>query len=320
MRYIKLGQSDLNISQIGLGGFSFGTSGWMVGTEAASVILKRALDLGINYIDTANVYSKGESESIIGKITGNARDELIISSKFGGPMDETHRGFSRKEAKLQLSGSLKRLKTDYVDIYMPHTWFEHLDAGEMVRTMNHFVESGQTHYYGLSNPTAYQLVEADTVAKERGLEQPQIVQSHFNAVYREEERDVVPYCLNKSITFSPFSPLAAGFLTGKYQRGKEPDSIRSKEYKSMKKRYFSENDFDILDAVREIGTDIDASPAAVSLAYLLQKKLLPIVGISNPDHLEDVQRSFEINLKEEHIDSIEKIYKPHVQRRGTAGY
>lgn len=320
MRYIKLGRTDLNISQIGLGGFSFGTSGWMVGAEAASVILKRARDLGINYIDTANVYSKGESESIIGKITDGTRNELIISTKFGGPMDEIHKGFSRKEAELQLSASLKRLRTHYVDIYMPHTWFEHLDAGEMVRTMNSFIERGQANYYGFSNPTSYQLVEADTIARERDLESPQVVQNHFNAVYREEERDVVPYCLSKSITFSPFSPLAAGFLTGKYQRGVEPDSVRSKEYKLMKDRYFQENDFDILDKVKEIGRDIDASPASVSLSFLLEKGFLPIVGISNPDHLEDVRRSLEINLKKEHMDSLDKIYKPHVPMRGTAGY
>ncbi len=320
MRYLRLGHSDLSISSIGLGGFSFGTSGWMVGTETAAKILRRAVDLGINYVDTANVYSNGESEKIIGKITEGLREDLIISTKFGGPMSPHHQGFSRKEAEYQLRGSLGRLKTNYVDIFMPHTWFDHLDTGEMLRTLNGMVESGLTRYYGLSNPTSYQLAEADTLASERGIERPQIVQNHYNAIYREDERGVIPFSRIKGITYSPFSPLAAGFLSGKYEKGKDPDSVRSREYQLMRKRYFQENDFEIVEEIRKIAKELGTSLPSVSLAYLLKKGFLPIVGISNPKHLSDLEAAFNINLKDEHIRDIEDAYVPHAVRMGTAGY
>lgn len=320
MKFLKLGQSDLNMSAIGLGGFSFGSAGWMVGTETASKILKKALDLGIDYIDTANVYSRGESERIIGKITEGIREDIILSTKVGGPMDSMHYGFSRKEIKYQMKGSLERLKTHYVDIYFLHTWFDYLDVVEMTDILDSMVQTGETRYYGLSNVSGYQLAEIDTIANERNLERPQIVQNHYNAVYREDERDALPYCRLKSITYSPFSPLAAGFLTGKYKRNKEPYSVRAKEFPLMRERYFKENDFDILDIIEEISSEVGVKQYSVSLAYLLEKGFLPVVGISKPEHLEDVERALEINLKEEQMKRIEGKYLPHALAKGNPAY
>lgn len=317
MKFLKLGRSDLTISAVGLGGFSFGTAGWMVNADMASKILKKALDIGINYVDTANVYSKGESERIIGKITKGIRGDLILSTKVGGPMSSEHSGFSRKEIEYQIKGSLERLGTDHVDVYFLHTWFDYLNAAEMTDILNDMVETGRTTYYGLSNVSGYQLAEIDTMANERNLERPQIVQNHYNAIYREDERGSIPYCRLKSITYSPFSPLAAGFLTGKYRKNKEPDSVRSREFPVMKDRYFQDNDFDILDLIEEVSSEIGAKKSSVSLAYLLEKGFLPVVGISRPEHLEDVQAAIEINLKQEHMKMIESKYLPHKLAKGN---
>lgn len=320
MRFVKLGRSDLNVSAIGLGGFSFGTSGWMVPENVASAIIKRAMDLGINYIDTANVYSKGESENIIGNVTEDYRDDVVISTKVGGPMNPRHYGFSRKEVEYQIENSMKRLRTDYIDIYFLHTWFDHLDVEEMVSILNGLVERGKTRYYGLSNPNGHQLAEIDTTAALRGLERPQIVQNHYNAIYREDDRDAIPYCRMKSITFSPFSPIAAGFLSGKYEREKEPDSVRSREYPVMKKRYFQENDFDIMDIIREVSVEQGVSNVATSLAFLLEKDFLPVLGVSKASHLDDAEASLQTNLTKEQMERIDGAYLPHREMKGTAGY
>ncbi len=320
MKFIKLGNTDLNISQVGIGGMSFGSAGWMVGLDKASEIIRKAMDMGINYIDTANVYSNGESESIIGKTIEGIREDLVVSTKVGGKASDKHYGFSRKEFEYQLKQSLKRLGTNYVDIYYLHTWFDSLNPHEIIDILGNMVHDGRIRYYGLSNVAGYQLTAIDTIALERNLERPQIVQNHHNAIYREDERDVIPYSRLKSITYSPFSPLAAGFLSGKYEKGKEPDTVRAKEYAVMKKRYFGENDFEILNSVKEVAHQLDTTNSAVSLAYLLRKNFLPVVGVSNPKHLDDVERAFELNLKNEHMEKIEENYLPHVVVRGTAGY
>lgn len=320
MKYLKLGNTDLNISQIGIGGMSFGSAGWMAGRDTAEEILKRAIDLGINYIDTANKYSNGESEEIIGKATEKMRDEIIISTKLGGKIDDKHFGFSRKEFEYQIRESLNRLRTDYVDIYYTHTWFDSLNAGEIVSTFGSMIENGKIRYYGLSNVSGYQLAEIDSIAEERDQDRPQVVQNHYNAIYREEEREVIPYCRKKSITFSPFSPLAAGFLAGKYKRGEEPNSIRSREYPLMRKRYFHENDFDVLDAIIEVSQELGTNPASLSLSYLISKGFLPVVGIASVEHLREIEKALDINLRQEHIERIEEPYLPHALMKGTAGY
>lgn len=320
MKFLRLGRSDLRVSSVGLGGFSFGKAGWMVGPEVAQRVFRRAVDIGINYIDTANVYSGGESERIIGKLIEGNRDNLILSTKVGGPMDDVHMGFSRKEMEMQIRHSLDRLRTDYLDIYLLHTWFDRLDIREIAGILDGLVKDGRTMYYGLSNVSGYQVAEFDTVAAERSMERPAIVQNHYNAVYREDERDVIPYCGMKSITYSPFSPLAAGFLSGKYRRGEEPDTVRSREYRIMTKRYFHDNDFDILDEITEVSSEQGATTTAVSLAYVMSRGFLPVVGISNPDHLDDVESAISINLSKEQSERIERNYRPHDVYMGTAGY
>ncbi len=320
MRFIKLGSTDLNVSQIGIGGMSFGSAGWMVGIDKASEIIKRAVNMGINYIDTANIYSNGESEAIIGKITEEMKDDLVISTKVGGKVSDSHSGFSRKELEYQLKQSMKRLRTNSIDLYFLHTWFDSLNPSEIIDTLNDMVQNGSIMYYGLSNISGYQLATIDTMAHDKDKERPQIVQNHYNAIYREDERDVIPYCKLRSIAYSPFSPLAAGFLTGKYQRGKEPETVRSKEYPVMKQRYFHDNDFDVLDSIVEVSQELGITCAAVSIAYLLHKKFLPVIGVSNLEYLADVESAFELTLKKDHVDRIDRNYLPHSVAKGTAGY
>jgi aryl-alcohol dehydrogenase-like predicted oxidoreductase len=320
MRYMYLGRTDLKVSQVCLGGMSFGSAGWMVNSEDAKTVLKKASDLGINYIDTANIYSTGESEKIIGEFIKDEREEFIISTKVGGKVSEKHYGFARREIEFELNLSLKRLRTDYIDIYLSHTWFDGLDTVDVLKTFSRYVEINKIGYFGLSNIKGYQLAEIDHLAEDKDLARPQIVQNHYNAIYREDEREVIPYCINKGISFSAFSPLAAGFLSGKYERGIAPKSIRSKEYSVMLDRYFKENDFDVLDDIRAIAKEQSATEYAISLAYVLQKKFIPVVGVSKKKHLDDVVTALEISLTDDQVKRIEKHYLPHRLEMGTAGY
>lgn len=320
MKYVRLGRTDLKISQICLGGMSFGSAKWMVNSEDAKKILTKALDIGINYIDTANIYSAGESEKIIGEFIKDNRQEFIISSKVGGKVNEKHHGFARREIEFELNQSLMRLRSDYIDIYLAHTWFDELDTLDILKTFNRYVETNKIDYFGLSNIMGYQLAEIDHVAAERDLARPQIVQNHYNSIYREDEREVIPYCIKKRVSFSAFSPLAAGFLSGKYERGIKPETIRSKEYSVMLDRYFKENDFDVLGDIIDIANEQSTTPYAISLAYILQKNFIPVVGISKEKHLDDVSTALELSLRDEQIRRIEKHYLPHRLEMGTAGY
>jgi aryl-alcohol dehydrogenase-like predicted oxidoreductase len=320
MRYMHLGRTDLEVSQVCLGGMSFGSAGWMANFEEARTILRKAFDLGINYIDTANIYSAGKSEKIIGEFIKDDREEFIISTKVGGKVSEKHHGFARREVEFELNLSLERLRTDYIDIYFTHTWFDRLDTVDVLKTFSRYVDINKIGYFGLSNIKGYQLAYIDSLAEGKDLTRPQIAQNHYNAIYREDEREVIPYCINNGISFSAFSPLAAGFLSGKYERGITPKTVRSKEYSVMLNRYFKENDFDVLDDITAIANEQSTTQYAISLAYVLQKKFIPVVGVSKEKHLDDVATALEISLTDDQVKRIEKHYLPHGLEMGTAGY
>lgn len=321
MRRVRVGFSDLLVSQLCLGGMSFGDAAeWMVRGEEAKRIIEFAIDRGINFIDTANIYSHGKSEEIIGEVVKEYRDDVVISTKVGGKVSETHYGFSRKEIRNELRKSLRRIQTDYVDIYLLHIWFDHLDMLEVLRTLDALVNAGYIHYIGVSNFMGYQLAEFDTLARIYGLCRPVIVQNHYNAVYREDEREVIPYCRKHNISYSAFSPLAAGFLTGKYVRGVEPDSPRVRGYPVMKKRYFRDEDFDVLDVIKEIASEKDVKPAQIALAYVISKGFIPVFGATKLEHVSDAVEALDIKLSPDDIRRIEDKYKPHPVIKGTAGY
>ena len=320
MRYSYLGRSDLKISQVCLGGMSFGSASWMADSDHAKKILQKAADLGINYIDTANIYSAGESEKIIGEFIEGNRDEFVISTKVGGKVNDRHQGFARNEFEFEITQSLKRLKTDYIDLYFAHTWFDRLDTIDVLKAFSKYVDINEIGYFGLSNIKGYQLAEIDNTAEKNGLSRPQMVQNHYNAIYREDEREVIPYCMNKKLSFSAFSPLAAGFLSGKYERGVAPKSVRAKEYPAMVSRYFKEDEFNVLDEIMTIAKEQSVTPSAVSLAYVMKRKFIPVIGISQEKYLDDVAVALEISLTDDQVNRIEKCYLPHSLEMGTAGY
>jgi aryl-alcohol dehydrogenase-like predicted oxidoreductase len=320
MEYTKLGYTDLKVSRLCLGGMSFGSSKWMADQETSSKIIKKAIDFGINFIDTANLYSSGESEKIIGEAIIGYRNQLVLSTKGGGKLNDFTQGFSRAILFNELKNSLKNLRTDYIDIYFLHTIFDNVDFRDTVHTLSSFISSGKVGYIGLSNFMGYQLAEFFTIMEMQENVKPAILQNHYNAVYREDERDSIPFCEKHGIAYSPFSPIAAGFLSGKYKRGAENETVRTKTYPVMKKRYFDDSDFDVLESIEEIAKNRGINVSQLALAYVLNKGFIPVIGATKLEYLEDDISALDIHLSKEEMESIERNYIPHKIVKGTAGY
>ena len=320
MEYVNLGYTDLKVSRICLGGMSFGRAAWMADRENSIKIIKKAIDVGINFIDTANLYSSGESEKIIGEAITGYRNDLVISTKGGGKINNFVQGFSRTVLANELRTSIKNLRTDYVDIYFLHTIFDTVDFADTAKTLSDFVSSGKVGYVGASNFAGYQLAEFYTVLNLNENIRPVIVQNHYNAVYREDERDTIAFCNKHKIAYSPFSPLAAGFLSGKYKRGENIETTRTKTYPVMKSRYFSGPDFDVLESMKELALEKGVSVSQLALAYILYKGFIPVVGATKPEYLDDDIEALKIRLSNSDIIKIEEKYIPHKIVKGTAGY
>ncbi len=320
MKYTNLSDTDLKVSTLCLGGMSFGTSRWMSGRDESISIIRKAIDSGINFIDTANIYSSGESEKIIGEAIGGYRDDIVISTKGGGKFSEIEFGFNRKMLKRSLDESLSRLGTDYADIYMLHTISDSVDFQDTILTLKGMIDEDRIRYYGLSNFLGYQLAEFHALSDIRYGIRPVIVQNHYNAVYREDERDVIPFCRKKNISYSPFSPMAAGFLSGKYVRNGEVNSVRSESYPVMKNRYFRNYDFDVLETIERIASEKGSKPSQIALAYVLRKGFIPVIGVNRMEYLDDDIGALDISLSDGDISEIEEKYVPHRVIMGTAGY
>ena len=320
MKYAKLGYTDLKVSRLCLGGMSFGSSKWMADPETSKKIIKKAIDYGINFIDTANIYSSVESEKIIGEAITGYRSQLVLSTKGGGKVNDFTQGFSRAILFNEMKNSLKNLRTDYIDIYFLHTIFDNVDFRDTVHTLSSFISSGKAGYIGLSNFMGYQLAEFSTIMEMQENIKPAILQNHYNAVYREDERDTIPFCEKHGIAYSPFSPIAAGFLSGKYKRGLENETVRTKTYPVMKERYFSDSDFDILESVEDIAKKKGVKVPQLALAYVLNKGFIPVIGATKPEYLEDDIAALDVKLDREEMEAIDRNYKPHKIVKGTAGY
>jgi aryl-alcohol dehydrogenase-like predicted oxidoreductase len=320
MEYTKLGYTDLNVSKLCLGGMSFGSSKWMADYDESKKIIKKAVDYGINFIDTANIYSSGESEKIIGDAVTGYREQLVIATKGGGKMNDFQQGFSRTVLDNELKNSLKNLRTSYVDIYFLHTIFDCTDFNDTAKTLSSFVLSGKVGYIGLSNFSGYQAAEFYTLMSMQENIRPIILQNHYNAVYREDERDSIPFCEKHHMAYSPFSPIAAGFLSGKYKRGQENKTTRVETYPVMKKRYFSDSDFDVLETMEELAKNKGIKVAQLALAYVINKGFIPVIGATKIEYLEDDIEALGIKLNKDEIQEIESKYVPHRIIKGTAGY
>lgn len=321
MDYVNLGNTGLKVSRICLGMMSYGTSQWRdwVLDEAESrPFIKRALELGINFFDTANMYSNGMSEEVTGRALGNyaRREEVVIATKVyfpTNPKDPNARGLSRKHIMDAIDASLQRLGTDYVDLYQIHRWDYATPIEETMEALHDVVKSGKARYIGASSMSAWQFAKALHVADANGWTRFVSMQNHLNLVYREEEREMLPLCRDQGIGVIPWSPLARGFLAGNRSREEWGDTERAKTDGFAQEMYYEEADFDVVDRVVEVAKERGVQPAQIALAWLLQKPgvVAPIVGATKMPHLEQAVEATNIELTESEIERLEEPYRPH---------
>jgi aryl-alcohol dehydrogenase (NADP+) len=323
MKYVRLGQTGLEVSRICLGMMSYGdptVSKWTLPLEDAQPIVKKALDLGINFFDTANVYSKGRSEEITGQLLGDYRDEVVIATKVFFPMGgfkttspPNQSGLSRYHINRALDESLQRLNMENVDLYQIHRLDPNVPLEGILRTLNHLIDQGKVLHIGASSRFAWQFTKSLWIADKHGLEPFETMQNHYNLVYREEEREMLPLCKDQGIGVIPWSPLARGFLAGKYSSDKTVKSARYQHDKYLKGRYFKPEDFKIVDQVVAIAQEKGITPAQVAIAWLLANDAItaPIVGITKLSYVEEIVGALDINLTKDEIQRLEEHYVPH---------
>jgi aryl-alcohol dehydrogenase (NADP+) len=286
---------------------------WMVEIDKARPIIKRALDLGVNFFDTANVYSNGRSEEIVGELLKD-RDDVVIATKVRlstgqGPNKE---GLSRYHIMSQARKSLKRLKTDRIDLYQIHRWDYATPIEETLSALNDLVRQGTVNYIGASSMWAWQFAKALFTSDRLGLARFVSMQNHYNLCYREEERDMIPLCKDQGIGLIPWSPLARGFLTGRYKRGQTPDSARYRTDKYFAERFFRPEDFDVVERAEEVAKEKGATTAQIALAWLLHKGVnAPIIGATKVEQIEEAVAATDIKLSDDDMKRLEEPYKTH---------
>lgn len=320
MHYTRLGNTGLEISRIALGGMSYGdpTRGvhrWTLDEAASRPLLKQALDLGINFIDTANAYQGGSSEEIIGRAVREYanRDDIVLATKVYGQTREgqNNRGLSRKVIFSEVDHSLRRLGTDYIDLYQIHRWDYDTPIEETMEALHDVVKSGKVRYLGASSMYTWQFQKANHVAKQHGWTPFVSMQNHLNLLYREEEREMLPYCQDEKIGVIPWSPLARGRLT----RDWEEVSTRSENDAFANHLYHATEaaDRQVVVAVKQIAEERGISRAQIALAWVLQKQPVsaPIIGATKAHHLTDAVSALDIELSIEEIKRLEECYIPH---------
>ncbi|MCW2802817.1 MAG: oxidoreductase (Aldo/keto reductase) protein [Propionibacteriaceae bacterium] len=317
MEYVKLGSTGMEVSRICLGCMSYGVSGrgsheWTLDEEASRPFIRQALDAGINFFDTANVYSDGTSEEIVGRALKDfaQREEIVIATKLHGRMrpGPNGAGLSRKAVLTEIDASLRRLGTDYVDLYQIHRWDPTTPIEETLEALHDVVKAGKARYIGASSMFAWQFAKALFTSDANGWTRFATMQNHFNLLYREEEREMLPLCLDQGIGVIPWSPLARGRLT----RDWDATSARS-ESDQFGKTLYSDTDREIAERVAEIARARGVSRAQVALAWVSSHPAVtaPIVGATKPQHLADAVASLEIKLTSEEIAQLESPYTPH---------
>ena len=320
MEYVRLGTTGLKVSRICLGCMSYGGPNerwpWALDEEASRPFIQRALELGINFFDTADVYSRGRSEEIVGRALRDfaARDQVVIATKVHGEMGPgpNDQGQSRKHIFSSIDASLKRLGTDYVDLYQIHRWDYATPIEETLQALNDVVRMGKARYIGASSMYAWQFAKALYTADLHGWTRFVSMQPHYNLVYREEEREMLPLCRDQGIGVIPWSPLARGLLTGgRVKDGGE--TPRSQTDGFARHLYAHRDDFDIVERLAEVAKERGLPDAQVALAWLLSKPGItaPIIGATKLGHLEDAVAALSVELSAEEIQRLEELYKPH---------
>jgi aryl-alcohol dehydrogenase (NADP+) len=318
MHYTRLGNTGLEVSRICLGCMSYGEPArgnhpWSLGEDEARPHIRRAVELGINFFDTANVYSAGSSEEIVGRALRDfaRRDEVVLATKVHGRMSDgpNGAGLSRKAIAAQLDASLRRLGTDYVDLYQIHRWDPHTPIAETIEALDDAVRSGKVRYVGASSMFAWQFAKALHTADLNGWTRFVSMQDHFNLLNREEEREMLPLCLDEGVGVIPWSPLARGRLA----RAWDTSTDRSETDEFGRTLYADESDRAIVDAVGAVAEQRGVPRAQVALAWVAQHPAVtaPIVGATKEHHLDDAVAALDLRLTDEELAALEAPYRPH---------
>jgi 1-deoxyxylulose-5-phosphate synthase len=318
--YANLTSAGLRVSRICLGTMTYGSSQWrpwVLDEEASRPLIRRALESGINFFDTADMYSLGASEEVLGRALkefGPARDELVIATKVFYPMGEgpDQRGLSRKHIMAAIDASLRRLGTDYVDLYQIHRFDEETPIEETLEALHDVVRAGKARYLGASSMPAWRFAKLLYTADACGWTRFVTMQNHYNLVYREEEREMIPFCLDQGIGVLPWSPLARGLLAGK----RRPKTVRAATDTYGHQLYgeeVTEADAAVVDTLERVAAESGIAPAQMALAWLLHKPgvIAPIIGVSKPGQLEDAVDALDLALSPETIARLEEQYRPH---------
>ena len=321
MKHVNLGKTGLRVSRVCLGMMSYGNASdrpWVLDEDAAEPIVKAAVDGGITYFDTADTYSDGVSEQITGRLLGrlfDRRDDYVLGTKVFFPMGpgRNDRGLSRKHILAAIDASLRRLGTDYVDLYQIHRWDYETPIEETMETLHDVVKAGKARYIGASSMFAWQFAKAQHVAERNGWTRFVAMQNHYNLLYREEEREMLPLCADQGVAVLPYSPLARGMLTGNRNRQGERRTVRAGDDPLADERYNADADFDVVDRLAQVAADRGAPPAQVALAWLLGRPgvTAPIVGATKLGHISDALAAVELSLTEQEAARLEEPYVPH---------
>jgi aryl-alcohol dehydrogenase-like predicted oxidoreductase len=318
MDYVQLGHTGMRVSRICLGMMSYGDRAWrdwMLDEAAATPIVHHAADAGIIFFDTADVYSLGVSEEITGRLLRQIfprREEYVLATKVNSPTGPgpNDRGLSRKHLLDAIDASLRRLGTDYVDLYQIHRWDPHTPIAETMQTLDDIVRAGKARYIGASSMYAWQFAKAQHTADLGGWTRFVSMQNHYNLLYREEEREMIPQCLDMGVGILPWSPLARGLLTR--SRSDQRSTLRAAT-DTYADQLYTDADFDVIDRLVEVAAERGLPPAQVALAWLLHKSgvTAPIIGATKPTHINDATAATSIHLTPHEITQLEQPYHPH---------
>jgi len=319
MEYIRFGNTGMTVSRLCLGTMTYGTPTerwpWALNEEQSRPFIQRALELGINFFDTADIYTAGASEEVVGRALRDfaKRDEIVLATKVFNPMGPSpnQKGLSRKHVMSAIDASLKRLGTDYVDLYQIHRWDYNTPIEETMEALHDVVKAGKARYIGASSMFAWQFAKAQYTADAHGWTRFVSMQPHYNLLYREEEREMLPFCIDQKIAVIPWSPLARGVLTG--NRTKDHANTERAKTDAFGKTLYQGSDFRIVDRVTEIAREKEVPNAQVALAWMLTKQAItsPIIGASKPGHLEDAVGALDVKLTDVEITRLEELYEPH---------
>jgi 1-deoxyxylulose-5-phosphate synthase len=321
MQYVNLGKTGLKVSRLCLGMMTYGSKKWrqwVLEEEEAKPFVGRALEAGINFFDTADIYSIGESERVTGNLLkhfGVKRENVVVATKVYMPIsdDLNDRGLSRKHILDSIDKSLKRLQMDYVDLYQIHRWDRNTPIEETMEALHDVVKAGKARYIGASSMYAWQFAKALHTSEKHGWTRFVSMQNHYNLVYREEEREMIPLCMDEGIGLIPWSPMARGFFAGNRTPGGGGETPRAQGDPFANEMYFRDEDFKVAERVQEIAKGRGVTGPQLALAWILNKPHIsaPIIGASKMGHLDQAIAALEIKLSGEEVKHLEELYQPH---------